>query len=227
MKYLNYKNKEYKVNTLVKALGILLCVVILCLSFLTFYLNNNLNYHSVIGSSMRPLLNAKGDTDYVYVNPKIKTSRGEVGLFITKDNKLVVKRLIATGGEYVKVSLTESVYEGRNLYKIFVKSSEDANWEMIDDSYIYNPLLNENLYSDFYQANTNKEFVYINEEKVLYVPQGKVFYLGDNRMTSYDCADYGPGDESNEAGKVIFIIYGNYFRLWQVITQLLGFAKWS
>ena len=62
---------------------------------------------------------------------------------------------------------------------------------------------------------------YVSDEGLIYVqvPQGKFFYLGDNRGHSDDARKNGFGNVSSIVGRTEFIVYNYNFgnRLWEVI----------
>lgn len=102
-------------------------------------------------------------------------------------NEPIVKRIIATGGKWVKID-----YDNSLLYVSDDEIFEEH--EIIDESsYVY-------LTNGEYNASGVKIFE---------VPEGFVFLLGDNRNVSRDSRDPSIGclEEERIIGKVIFRIY--------------------
>ena len=95
----------------------------------------------------------------------------------------IIKRVIATGGMYVDIDFTTG-----NVYVGYAQS----NMELLYEPYIKAPT---------YQRG--------DVEFPLYVPEGKVFLLGDNRGDSLDSRFEAIGlvDEENILGKAVFRIY--------------------
>ena len=96
----------------------------------------------------------------------------------------VVKRVIATGGKYVKID-----YDAQKLYV-----SDDENFDE-------NDLVDESEYIYLDKGYYKQEGVY-----ATYVPDGYLFVMGDNRNNSTDSRyrEVGLVDERRVFGKVIF-----------------------
>ena len=91
----------------------------------------------------------------------------------------LIKRIIATSGDEVDIK-NGSVY---------------VNKKRIEENYVTSETTTD------YRSIENNVFF------PLTVPQGQVFYLGDNRSGSADSRIYGTADERSIIGKVIFRIY--------------------
>lgn len=102
-----------------------------------------------------------------------------------KDNyqEPIIKRIIATGGMYVDID-----FESGNVYTGYTQSE----MKLLKEPYIKVP-------------TTKKGDV----EFPLYIPEGKVFVLGDNRGDSLDSrySEIGLIDEKDILGKAIFRIF--------------------
>ena len=103
-------------------------------------------------------------------------------------NEPIVKRVIATGGQYVKIE-TE-------LGKVYVSSDDSfSEDEVLNEEYIY--LEGGSWRDDFDISGT-----------VIQVPEGSVFVMGDNRNNSADSRYFviGPVDCRRILGKVMIRI---------------------
>lgn len=104
---------------------------------------------------------------------------------IDKDNyqEPIIKRIIATGGMYVDID-----FKTGNVYTGYIQS----DMKLLDEPYI--------------KTLTVKRG---DVEFPLYVPEGKIFVLGDNRGDSLDSrySEIGLIDEKDILGKAIFRIF--------------------
>ena len=161
-----------------------LFVIALCIVFITF--SFAVRFCRVSGPSME---NTLYDGEMLLVSDLFYTpAAGDVIVFHqTSDgryNELIVKRIIATEGQFVKVE-RDAVYV-----------SDDAAFdesERLDESlYAY---MDIGYMLDFYGTQGN----------VVSVPEGHLFVMGDNRNHSADSRDPAIGlvDQKRVVGKVI------------------------
>ncbi len=122
--------------------------------------------HPVEGPSM---LNTICDGDKITVCKWKEPDRGDI-VIIELDGKIVVKRVIALGGESVKIDKQGKVY---------------INGEFLPEPYLDKSLV-----------------TFENREYDCVVPDGYVYYLGDNRSVSLDSRANGPTKEDNIIGVV-------------------------
>ncbi len=165
------KNLLMYLHDLIHLLGILLIVSLLLVRIVV-----------VSGSSMnRTLL----DGDYLFVLSNTIYNNPQQGdiVVVSKESfdngSPIVKRVIATGGQWVKIQ-NGLVYVG-----------EDKNAMVaLEEDYITSPTIAGEEYAHPVQ-----------------VPQGSIFCLGDNRIVSHDSRspDIGMIDNNEVLGKVMFL----------------------
>lgn len=169
----------------------------------------------VIGPSMQPTINsAWSDTndieDYVLINRTSKGERGDIIVVEKVDpvtgSKYIIKRLIAIGGDKICIKKIDDppalpTYEIW-LWKVGEDSAQNTNDAFCGDMASTFNSFNALKTND----NTKSDFINIEGEDFLVIPNDKIFYLGDNRAHSEDCSNYGPVLEEKIVGRVDLII---------------------
>lgn len=193
-----------KVSNIFFGLCVLVCLVVI-------FFNMYFSPANIIGTSMQPTYNnhwkvGVEESDIAYYSRFVSYNKGDVvivDLSATNDTeykKYGIKRLIATENDIV---------EFKN-YQLYVNNIE------IEESYLSNLAVNEitvkNIMNGFENTSSDWKNVSERENDVVgnyikfKVPEGCVFYLGDNRTVSYDCSCYGPQPVEKLLAKVIFVV---------------------
>lgn len=213
---------EKKSSLTKKVLTQLACAILIALCGVIIFFNVTHEYHTVSGLSMVPTLNNNDTTDGVFVNRIKQYKRGDIIVARsgeidakTGDEKIVVKRLIAMGGD--KVAIREIDGENR-----IVLIYNDADKEIVlDEPYLTDYSVNFDLKDRFYtmvkECGLSQDL-----QGFITISGDDLFFLGDNRKVSKDCSTYGPRNKKNIVGTVDFIAYGNTHIYWQVIKQIFG-----
>lgn len=107
---------------------------------------------------------------------------------LNRYNEPIVKRVIATGGQYVKLD-----YAAKKVYV-----SDDAIFDesdVIDESYAY-----------FWTSRDTDKWIQNSKVTEYHVPEGYLFVMGDNRNNSADSRypEVGFVDERRVLGRVLF-----------------------
>lgn len=200
-------------KTLLKAVFI---TFIICCAFVAVF-NFIYSYTLVEGKSMYPTLNesyysaglqSEAVNDSVYINRFAKYKRGDLVVFINpgpnSQNRYVVKRLIAVGGDKIAIK-NNGIYIER-----------DGNVVRLLETYLPPNTRLEYVAEDFRQYRLQNEFRFKRIDDIIFgelyfltLEEDEVFILGDNREAggSSDSADYGPVKASKYVGRVDIIAY--------------------
>ena len=170
---------------------------------------------------MVPTLNYNGSTDGVFVSKVKSYKRGDI--IVTKigelnennSEKIVIKRLIAIGGD--KITIRE--VDGVN--RIVLIYFDETNEIILEEPYLLDYYQNAGLKTKFQEMITEQSLE-LDDDGFLTIAEDEIFFLGDNRVSSRDCLKYGPKKKSMVVGLVDYIAYGNKYIYWQVIKQVFG-----
>lgn len=201
--------------------AIIIATVLFVFIFLTtiFFANAENVYIQVYveGKSMHPTLNLsynsvnENGNDIVYLNTLNKGSRGDiiVSHYPIKSSRVeyIIKRLIAVEGDTLRIvvpddeNLPSEIYvNGELLVEDYISQAHFEGLEFLD-------------YEDYKSEHPEFNPIGNSKDGQITLPQGYVFYMGDNRApnASSDCRErgYGPQLAKNIVGKVDFIVrYG-------------------
>ena len=184
-------------------------VVISIVILLAFTAFNILFYKSpVVGVSMQPTFNIEleeglSTAEYEASNIKDKAyvyrfGKGKVGDVVLVQRgegssaRLIIKRIIATGGQTVNIQ----EYEGKYYFYI--------NGERLEEDYIKDYTKMVSCYTKF---NTYKQEVLgLSQDQSITLAEDEIFVMGDNRGNSNDSSVFGPVKTSSVKGVVSFIV---------------------
>ncbi len=182
---------------------------------------NTYTYYEVQNTSMRPLLNDSSTNDGVYLNNFAEVEVGDVIIAINPEErtKTVIKRLMAVGGD--KIAITFDNATTTYVVKRIAKGHSSAYTVL--EPYITGQGMPQ-VYNDFITLLTTTE----NKENIggidyLVLEDDEIFYMGDNRVSSRDCIDYGPSKRADVIGRVDIIVKEQKYFIISIIKYLFGF----
>ena len=210
----NYKNKK---PIFLKILGVFLYVAVIVLTLDAIF---NLVFikAQVVGISMMPTYNKNLDAttvydssyyesspykDIVYANRFKKGTNRDI-ILLQLNNELVIKRIVAVGGQKVTLKLGNGSNDLTNYYYYIDE-------QLLNEDYIYSredmnlQYFNRFCYGDSgVERNINVNVVLPGAEAEFVVPDDCYFVLGDNRLVSGDSVRFGVVGASKIFGKVEF-----------------------
>lgn len=167
------KDDRSKLNTFI---NVLIVIALALLVFEVLFFSRFARVY-VVGDSMSPTLTGARSMyvaggDFVYVDRTRQPERGDI-IVIDTDNKIIIKRVIALGGDAVELK----------------RGALYLNDELVNEPYV---CAENNLNAS---KNTYPRTV---------VPEGRMFFLGDNRDVSNDSrsSSYGMMELSDCIGVV-------------------------
>lgn len=197
----------------VSVVGNILFFIFMCFAVSTAVLACIFIRTSVSGPSMQPVVNANWTEennleDTVLINRVKKGERGDI-IVVDRtdesDDRYVIKRLVATGGDYVAiVPIKNESGNDSGYYHIQLIRKGETTPVIVDDGIVDM----FKTYEKFNVLKTDQSLTFRNFDGIdyLYIEEDKIFYLGDNRNISRDCSSYGPVDANKIVGKVVLII---------------------
>ena len=259
---MNYQNEEYiqyskkkkskETRSIAWYLTTHITLYIVLIFFLIFfawytYFSVTHRYYIVTGTSMQPTLNSSivledESEDAVYVNIYGNIDFGDIVVINASNNSDdIIKRVLATGGDYVTIARSGNSYYIYRIAKENVVLDENGvmTGSLIED---VNARLQENERGGFsynidytswgiepgilqggitYEAQFYNQFIADADEEDLFtssngliyvkVPEDHVFCLGDNRANSRDSRYYGYFSLDEIVGDVEIIVYDYSF----------------
>lgn len=269
---MNYQNEEYiqyskkkkskETRSIAWYLTTHITLYIVLIFFLIFfawytYFSVTHRYYIVTGTSMQPTLNSgilseDESEDAVYVNIYGNIDFGDIVVINASNNSDdIIKRVLATGGDYVTIARSGNSYYVYRIAKENVVLDENGvmTGSLIED---VNARLQENERGGFsysidytswgtepgilqggitYEAQFYNQFIADADEEDLFisgggliyvrVPEDHVFCLGDNRANSRDSRYYGYFSLDEIVGDVEIIVYDYSFG--NRVLQVIGF----
>ncbi len=237
-KYFQDEVEEKKTNKVFYKFIIAIALVYLAIFAIVYSYHANFEYVTINGPSMQNTLNPNPELrdenevqDGVIVKLSTDADYGDI-IVIDRGEKVssIIKRALAFEGDYFTIASIDfnggrdyrfmRIKAGTNEVEIinepYIKSYE--YWNMIE-GYTSNGIVYEGvLYPEYTQElhySTTTFDVKIDGQthaiEFFKVPEGEVFYMGDNRTASLDARVYGTTKQSNIYGYVVKIVHNGTF----------------
>ena len=222
-------NKLKRISTFITALGLFLLLI-----FAVVVVYTSTHYAKVVnGASMYPTLNKQATDqanedyyDIVLVSATATPQRGNIIIVdfseYKKEPYLLIKRLIAVGGDTLNIKWNEQNNEldilvnGKKIIENYVSTNTNKS---IATSFEHNKT------SFVWYINQDESTKLTpNEDGSITIPKGYYFALGDNRGNSSDCLSFGPLPTSTIIGVVDTIVPYNSF-LFKILHNIFGVRK--
>ena len=238
-KYFQEEVEEKKTNKVFYKFVVALVIVYLILFAIIYAYHASFEYVTINGCSMQPTLNPNPELkdidevqDGVIVRLGHNADYGDIIVIDRGENEdSIIKRALAFGGDYFTIASVNvggdvdyrfmRIKEGSQEVEIleeeeYIKSYE--YWNMID-GYTLNGIEYESLLYTKYTEDLNYQTTTFDVPiggqtypiEFFQVPEGQVFYMGDNRTGSSDARLSGPVDQTNIYGHVVRIVHNGTF----------------
>lgn len=139
--------------------------------------------YEVVGESMMPTLH---DHDHVIISKVSKIKRMDIVIFHSDEQEDYVKRVIGLPGDTITYENDELFINNKKVEEPFLRS--------------YEPYMNP-------EANFTEDFGLLELTGSKVVPPGKLFVLGDNRISSLDSRYFHFIDKKQIVGEVKLIYW--------------------
>ena len=235
-KYFIDKQEEKQSQKIFYKFVVVLFIVYAFIFGIVFAYHANFEYVTINGCSMQPTLNVNpkyvdGDEveDGVYIKLTHNVDYGDIIVINKTEEDSIIKRALAFGGDYVTIASIN--YDGNRDYRFMRIKEGSGEIEIINEDYILsyeewnskqgeivNNVEYENIlytmftYLDYQTKTFNLMLDGVQRDVVFFqIPEGDVFFMGDNRTGSFDARASGTTSQKNILGYVVKVVYEGTF----------------
>lgn len=217
----------YRFNDYFKeAVSTLILLIIIVIMFCVVFWLATHYAKPIEGSSMQPNINnyEAATGDIAIVSNQLRYTRDDILIIdMAKSNnqdafakeKLLIKRVIALPGDSIKL------VENGGEYVFYIKKPSDTDFSPIKSRAQINPMTSINKATAFYEQIGWTIKPTKNADGSITIPDGYIFFVGDNRDASYDCRNFGPVEMKACVGVVEYVLYKDSF--WNKLFSIINF----
>mgnify|MGYP002535886985 CR=1 FL=1 len=214
------KTKWDFIPIIILVLAVFFALILITINYLTHA------YFIVKNGSMSPTLNANthGLNDAVYVNKYADVEVGDIAV-VNGQTYSVIKRIVGCGGD--KIGFVTKLNDNGEVIRKLARIPKGLNtYYELDEFYLENDKVNEYAFERFQGLIAKGEKIEFIDGIAFYaIGENEIFYVGDNRVSSFDCFNYGSVDKQCLIGKVEVIVKEQRFFLLQYLLYTLGIKK--
>ncbi|MBR2970336.1 MAG: signal peptidase I [Clostridia bacterium] len=195
----------------------ILLVFVAILAVLVIFWVSVFSFSKVSGDSMMYTVQ---NEDIVLCSTLGKYRRGDIVTASVSDDKVIIKRIIAVGGDRVVFRTTgDGLIPHNETVELYLDTGD--GFTLVSEPYIMDGYMTE--YGFSLQDTYDESFLYVGDiqsvtdEYIVTVPEGEYLLLGDNRDVSLDSRNYGLFTDDDILGKVAKII--NKASIWYNIID--------
>lgn len=235
-KYFIDRQEEKQSEKIFYKFVVVLFVVYAFIFGIVYAYHSSFEYVTINGCSMQPTLNVNpkyidGEEveDGVYIKLTHDVDYNDIIVINKSKDDSIIKRALAFGGDYVTIAsinydgdrdyrlmrVKEGSGEVEIIYEDYIKSYD--YWNMVEGEIVGNVEYENPFYSTCTYLNfKTKTFdLFLDGElrEVIFfqIPEGDVFFMGDNRTGSLDARSTGTTSQKNILGYVVKIVQDGTF----------------
>ncbi len=209
-----------------EALGTVILLLIVFIMFCAVFWLGSHYAKPIQGSSMQPNINMYDNpTGDIAIVSNCKTFSYndiiiiDMSLSHNQDSqvnkRLLIKRVIAFGGDSLRL-----VRGSNSVYYFELKKKGESDFTRLDESFAYSMTDSKNATAFYSQSGWTVKVTESEEDNSITIPEGYMFFVGDNRNASYDCRIFGPVETSACEGVVETVLKTDNF--WNKIFSFIS-----
>ena len=217
LKEKNVFQKQTMLSIILKSLAHALLTLLIIFALMIIFFNSTHLVATVEKYSMEPNIHS-GATCYASTNTNF--SYNDIVLAYAPDNKKVIKRVVALGGDKIGFYFNQTT----NEYQTLLIKNNSNNITVLNEDYLTHTVKSEPAaINSFLSNNAPLAKQQYNSQDVwfLQLAENEVFLLGDNRSNSVDSTEYGPLEKTDIFAKVDLVVNNPNHCYFEIIKYML------